>query len=54
MEKYEVAVVTSVIKKFLRSLKEPIITLSLLQLFVDAAQNPDTTDPEAAMCQVTN
>ena len=49
---YEVHVVASCIKKFLRSLKEPIIPLSLLQVFVDAACNPNTTDPEAAMYQV--
>ena len=49
---YEVHVVTSCIKKFLRSLKEPIIPLSLWQVFVDAASNPDTTDIEAAMYQV--
>ena len=33
-------------------MKEPIIPLSLLQVFVDAACNPNTTDPEAAMYQV--
>ena len=33
-------------------LKEPIIPLSLWQVFKDAADNPDTTDPDSAMYQV--
>ena len=33
-------------------LKEPIIPLSLWQVFADAASNPDTTDPDSAMYQV--
>ena len=51
LAKYEIHAVTSCIKKFLRSLKEPIIPLSLWQMFVDAANNPDTTDSETAMYQ---
>ena len=42
------------VKKFLRSLKEPVIPLSLWQVFVDAATNPDTTDAEAAMYQAVS
>jgi len=38
----------------LRSLKEPVIPLSLWQVFVDAATNPDTTDAEAAMYQAVS
>ena len=51
MTKFEIPTVTSVVKKFLRSLKEPVIPLSLWQVFVDAATNPDSTDVEAAMYQ---
>jgi len=51
LSKYEIHAVTSCLKKFLRQLKEPIIPLSLWQVFVDAANNPDTTDSESAMYQ---
>ena len=39
-------------KKFLRALKEPVIPHSLWRTFVDAANNPDTTDAETALFQV--
>ena len=39
-------------KKFLRALKEPVIPHSLWRTFVDAANNPDTTDAETALYQV--
>jgi len=51
LSKYEIHAVTSCLKKFLRQLKEPVIPLSLWQVFVDAANNPDTTDSETAMYQ---
>jgi len=51
LNKYEIHAVTSCLKKFLRQLKEPVIPLSLWQVFVDAANNPDTTDSETAMYQ---
>ena len=38
-------------KKFLRALKEPVIPHSLWRTFVDAANNPDTTDAETALFQ---
>lgn len=41
-------------KKFLRALKEPVIPHSLWRTFVDAANNPDTTDAETALYQVRN
>ena len=44
----------SCVKKFLRSLKEPVIPHSLWRTFVDAANNPDTTDAETALYQVRN
>ena len=42
----------SCVKKFLRALKEPVIPHSLWRTFVDAANNPDTTDAETALYQV--
>jgi len=54
LTKFEIPTITSVVKKFLRSLKEPVIPLSLWQVFVDAATNPDTTDAEAAMYQAVS
>ena len=51
INKYEIPVIASAIKKFLRSLKEPIIPLSLWRQFVDAANNPDSTDGDAATYQ---
>ena len=50
----DIHAVASAAKKFLRSLKEPVITLSLWRVFVDAANNPDTTDAEAAMYQAVS
>jgi len=51
LARYEIHAVTSCLKKFLRQLKEPVIPLSLWQVFVDAARDPDTTDAETAMYQ---
>ena len=51
LARYEIHAVTSCLKKFLRQLKEPVIPLSLWQVFVDAAKDPDTTDAETAMYQ---
>lgn len=48
---YEIHTVTSCIKKFLRNLKEPIIPLSHWHDFVNAANNPDSTDAESALYQ---
>ena len=39
LSKYDIHVVASTVKKFLRSLKEPIIPNSLWRVFVDAANN---------------
>ncbi len=52
--RYDVHVIASTMKKFLRSLKEPVIPLSLWRVFVDAACNPDATDGEAAMYQAVS
>jgi len=49
--KYDVHSVASCIKKFLRSLKEPIIPLSSLQNFVDAAYNQNSGEREAQLYQ---
>jgi len=49
--KYDVHSVASCIKKFLRSLKEPIIPLSSLQNFVDAAYNQNSEEREAQLYQ---
>merc|ERR1719230_718000 len=49
LTKFEIPTITSVVKKFLRSLKEPVIPLSLWQVFVDAACHSD--NPDAAIIQ---
>ena len=49
LSRYEVHAVTSCIKKFLRSLKEPVIPLTLWQVFVDAANSEN--DDDSAMYQ---
>jgi len=49
LSKYEIHAVTSCVKKFLRSLKEPVIPLSLWNVFVDAACHSD--NPDAAIIQ---
>ncbi len=51
LEKYEIHVVASAAKKFLRSLKEPVIPSSLWKTFVDAVNSPDATDADAALYQ---
>jgi len=53
LSKYDIHAVCSCVKKFLKSLKEPIIPLSLWQVFVDAATEtgPDTIEQEAAVYQ---
>jgi len=51
---YEIHAVASAAKKFLRSLKEPIIPCSLWRTFVDAANSPDATDAEAALYQAVS
>lgn len=49
--KYDVHSVTSCIKKFLRSLKEPIIPLSSLQVFINATYHSDSAQGEAHLYQ---
>ncbi|CAB4061526.1 RACGAP1 [Lepeophtheirus salmonis] len=49
--KYDLGAITSCVKKFLRSLKEPLVPQSLWRRFVEASTNPDTTDAEAAVIQ---
>ena len=51
LNKYEISTIASCVKKFLRSLKEPLIPQSLWRQFVDASENPDTTDAESATIQ---
>lgn len=52
LSKYEIHVVASTVKKFLRSLKEPIIPSSLWKRFVDAASAAhDDTYEEGALYQ---
>ena len=51
---YEIHSVTSCIKKFLSSLKDSIIPLSLWKVFVDAANNTDTANTEVAMYQAVS
>jgi len=42
---------TGVVKDFLRSLKEPLIPLSMWSMFTQAAANPDMTDGESDLFQ---
>lgn len=51
LSRYDIHVITSTVKKFLKSLKEPIIPQSLRRVFVDAATNPNSTDGDAALYQ---
>jgi len=43
LSNYEIHTITSVIKKFLKSLQDNLIPGSLWNVFVDAATNPDPT-----------
>ena len=52
LNRHDIHAVASCVKKFLRALKEPVIPHSLWRTFVDAANNPDTTDAETALYQV--
>ncbi|TRY61890.1 hypothetical protein TCAL_14095 [Tigriopus californicus] len=54
LSRYDIHVITSTVKKFLKSLKEPIIPHSLRRVFVDAATNPDSTDGDAALYQAVS
>ncbi len=54
LDKYEIHVVASAVKKFLRSMKEPVIPSSLWKTFVNAANCPDSTDAEAALIQAVS
>jgi Rac GTPase-activating protein 1 len=51
LSKIEIHVVCGAIKYFLRSLQEPLVTHSLWQDFVRAAENSDAEDGRAAMYQ---
>jgi len=51
LSKYDIHAITSCVKKFLRSLKEPIIHQSSWEVFVEAASTEDETEREAAMYQ---
>jgi len=54
LNRHDIHAVASCVKKFLRSLKEPVIPHSLWRTFVDAANNPDTTDAETALFQAVS
>eukprot|EP00096_Caligus_rogercresseyi_P001078 TRINITY_DN1168_c0_g1_i1.p1 TRINITY_DN1168_c0_g1~~TRINITY_DN1168_c0_g1_i1.p1 ORF type:complete len:628 (+),score=236.25 TRINITY_DN1168_c0_g1_i1:58-1941(+) len=49
--KYDLGTITSCVKKFLRSLKEPLVPASMWRSFVDASCNPDSTYAEGAIFQ---
>merc|ERR1719319_1303619 len=51
LRKYDIHVICGCIKDFLRNLREPLIPLSMWQVFVDAAGNPDSTDGDSAIYQ---
>jgi Rac GTPase-activating protein 1 len=51
LSKLDIHVVCGTIKYFLRSLREPLVTNSLWQDFVKAAENPDTDDCRALLYQ---
>ena len=51
VSKCEIQTVTSCVTKFLRQLKEPVIPLSLWQVFVDAASIQERIEREAAVYQ---
>lgn len=51
LSKTDIHVVCCTIKDFLRSLVEPLVTHSLWQDFVKAAENSDSEDARAAMYQ---
>ena len=51
LTKQDIHCITSCVKKFLRSLKEPVIPQSSWQIFVDAANHPYETDQETDMIQ---
>lgn len=50
----DVHVLCCTVKHFLRSLKEPLVTLSLWQQFVAAANKKDSADMEAALYQAVS
>ena len=48
---YDIHTLTGVVKDFLRSLKEPLITHSSWHVFTQAATNPDVTDAMSELYQ---